>query len=115
MGYEDDIVKYLTTLKVGKIISRKQIVENIHNHYGTKKGSIIPSDYCYNIVNYDPMAYDFAKGHPRLLEWVERGKYKYLGLNYQYNGVILHKGIPVGYWKNGKYFICVDFYRKDNL
>ena len=50
---EEEIVKYLATLQVGEILSRKQIIEGVHNLYGRNKSSIIPSDYCYNIVNYD--------------------------------------------------------------
>ena len=61
MSYEEEIVKYLATLQVGEILSRKQIIEGVHNLYGRNKSSIIPSDYCYNIVNYDIRAHDFEK------------------------------------------------------
>ena len=112
MGYEEEIVEYLTSLKVGQEISRKEIIENVHALYGTNKESIIPSDYCYNIINKDVMSYDFEKGHPRLLEHreEERGLYRYLGKNYPYTGSITHKGEPVGQWTNGKYVIDREFY-----
>lgn len=109
MSYEEEIVKYLATLQVGEILSRKQIIEGVHNLYGRNKSSIIPSDYCYNIVNYDIKAHNFEKGHPRLLEWIERGKYRYLGKNYPYTGTITHKGIIVGSWKNGTYFVNMNY------
>ena len=43
-----------------------------------------------------------------VLEWVNRGEYKYLGGNYSYDGVIIHHpqgGIPykIGIWDNGVY------------
>ena len=41
-----------------------------------------------------------------VLEWVNRGEYKYLGGNYLYDGIIIHHpqgGIPykIGVWNNG--------------
>lgn len=44
-----------------------------------------------------------------VLEWINRGTYKFLGLNFEYNGIIIHHpqgGIPykIGHWENGKLF-----------
>lgn len=105
MGYEANILEYLKTLKIGDIITTKKLKETVHNLYGTCKGSIIPSDYCYNVVNRDPRSNDFKNGHPRILEQVKKGVYKYLGPNYPYNGSITYKGRTVGYWQTGKYFL----------
>ena len=43
-----------------------------------------------------------------VLEWVNRGEYKYLGGNYLYDGIIIHHpqgGIPykIGIWNKGVY------------
>ena len=48
-------------------------------------GSIIPSDYCYNLCN---AGIDFSKW-PHLFEWVARGRYKFWGKNYPYTGKVL--------------------------
>ena len=42
-----------------------------------------------------------------VLEWINRGTYRYLGANFEYNGIIIHHpqgGIPykIGYWENGR-------------
>jgi len=42
-----------------------------------------------------------------VLEWINRGTYRYLGANFEYNGIIIHHpqgGIPykIGHWENGK-------------
>ena len=44
--------------------------------------------------------------HP-LLEWLNRGYYKFLDLDYEYNGLVIHHpqgGIPykMGTWTDGK-------------
>ena len=69
---------------------------NLHN----------PSAYSYNRWNKG-MASIFP-----LFEWLERGKFKYLGPNYNFNGPILHfpqnkKGFEfeIGYWNNGVFEI----------
>jgi hypothetical protein len=60
------------------------------------RGSILPSDYCYNLINKAPFSFRYP-----VFEWVERGKYTYLGPNYNYVGPILWKGRQVGEWKSG--------------
>jgi hypothetical protein len=55
----------------------------------TGKGSIIPSDYCYNRTNGP---FDTVCGRkPTLFEHVTRNRYRLLGENYPYNGDIRHK------------------------
>ena len=55
--------------------------------FGRNKSSVIPSDYCYNRynfgINYDKILH--------LFEFLESGKYKYLGQTYPYNAKISHK------------------------
>ena len=102
MGYREDVTSYLTSLEVGEVKTTAEIKKKVSRIYGTEYGSIIPSDYCYNITNKDPQSY-ITDGNPRLLEQVKRGYYRYLGLNYKYNGVVTHKKIPVGEWVNGIY------------
>jgi hypothetical protein len=65
------------------------------------RGSILPADYCYNRINKAPYSFHFP-----VFEWVERGKFRYLGPNYNYTGSIFWKPRgeserKVGEWKSG--------------
>lgn len=85
--------------RLGEILSSKEIKDLIVNMYpGTNRTSIIPSDYCYNLVN---------KGIPftnHIFEIIGPGQYKVLGVNYNYTGHIFwsKKEEPVGEWRNGE-------------
>lgn len=103
MGYKEEITSYLTSLNFGEIKTTSEIKKSVNRIYGTEYGSIIPSDYCYNITNKDPQSY-IEEGNPRLLEHIKKGYYRYLGPNYKYNGYVTHKKIPVGIWVNGIYY-----------
>jgi hypothetical protein len=89
--------------KDGKVFTSKDIKEELKNRFGTNVDSVLPSDFCYNRVNE---GIDF-KQTTRLFEYVN-GKYKYLGENCKYSGMIYRKPTGsgnetvVGYWVNGK-------------
>ncbi len=53
-------------------------------HPGTNKDSISPSDYCYNLVNKDPVSFKL-----HLFESLGHDEYKCLGPDYPYSGPIL--------------------------
>jgi hypothetical protein len=65
--------------------------------------SVPPSDYCYNLINKAPSSVRFP-----LFEWIERGKYKYLGPGHNFTGPILWKGKQVGEWKSGIFALWED-------
>lgn len=74
----------------------------------TKRGSIIPSDYCYNRVNNG-----ITLKKPALFEFLGNGNYRCLGTNYPYNGPIYHKPkgqveFIVGRCMDGKRIIASD-------
>jgi hypothetical protein len=82
--------------KFGKEFSRKEIIDLlIIAHPGTNRSSIIPSDYCYNIVNVG-IPFDV-----HIFEYLGGGRYKYLGPKYQYTGPIYWKNEKVGKWEKG--------------
>ena len=81
------------------IATRAELIDFVHSKYEIKKGSIIPSDYCYNLIND---GIDLSR--PTLFEHVGRSSYRCLGQNYPYNGNIYHKEQMVG--------ICTDGERK---
>lgn len=77
------------------------VKEQLHAKYGTNPGSVILSDYCYNRINN---GISFEK---HIFEFLGGGFYKYLGEDYPYTGMIIHKplGSKVVYikgeWKHG--------------
>lgn len=83
---------------IGYIATRKELLTLLHDKYGVAEGSIIPADYCYNRIN-DGIS---LMSKPTLFEYVETGRYRCLGENYPYNGLIYHKDLVVGNCVNGK-------------
>ncbi len=79
------------------VICTGELKKLVSERYGANKGSVIPSDYCYNIINkgIDPQK------KPRLLLQAKRGEYRCCGLNFPYNGPVMHKGRIVGQCVNG--------------
>lgn len=72
----------------GTIFTRSEIINMVKTKYSVNEGSIIPSDYCYNLVNKGKLA-DASLEKFKIFEWLSRGKYKYLGENYPYTGAII--------------------------
>ncbi|MCL4503473.1 MAG: hypothetical protein M1438_16730 [Deltaproteobacteria bacterium] len=84
--------------KIGEVFDREEIIDLVVNEYPeTNRGSVIPSDYCYNMVNAG-INFDF-----HLFESLGEGRYKCLGLNQPYTGPIYWKGQKVGEWKDGRF------------
>jgi len=87
-----------------QMFGRQEIIDLVVNAYpGTNRGSVIPSNYCYNSVNKDLMSFKL-----HLFESLGKGMYKCLGLNYPYSGPIYWKGQQVGNWIQGKYQLWND-------
>jgi hypothetical protein len=96
-------IKEVVEGKVGQVFTSNDIKQELKNRFGRNPDSVIPSDFCYNRVN-DGIRFEV---NTRLFEYVD-GKYKYLGENCKYTGMIYHKKkesmaeTVVGYWVNGK-------------
>ena len=85
-----------------KEFSTQELKKQISEKYHMNEGSVIPSDYCYNLVN-DGINPDQK---PMLLEYLERGRYRCWGLNYPLNNrPVYHKNQVVGTCENGKRII----------
>lgn len=82
------------------IITLQELYSILLARYGTKRGSIIPSDYCYNRVNNG-----ITLKKPAVFEFLGNGAYRCLGSNYPYNGNIYHKPKGQGEFIVGK---CVN-------
>jgi len=88
---------------VGKEFSRREIIRMVIKRYPeTNPDSVIPTDYCYNLYN---TGINF-KFH--ILEYVERDRFKVVGLNYRYEGPIYWRGSIIGSWRSGKKIILKD-------
>jgi len=90
--------------EVGKTFAREEIIDLVVSAYsGTLRGSVIPSDYCYNYINKDPASFKL-----HLFESLGDGAFKCLGLDAAYSGAIYWKTEKVGQWEQGKYQLCKD-------
>ena len=82
-------------------IPREALMREVEMSGGYRRDSVIPSDYCYNVINKAPYSFQ----HPVLVR-VERGRYKYVGPGYRYIGSVVWKPKggaerQVGTWSAG--------------
>lgn len=91
--------KHLIKMTRGEIVA-----DVIAKKYHDVKGSIIPSDYCYNRFNYDL----FRKNNIKVFVWnKEEDVYEFVGENVDYSGVIYGdseqmRNDEIGICKHGK-------------
>ena len=86
----------------GETMTRKQVIDRIEAAYpGINRTSVIPSDYCYNIVNNGIV---FKFHYFEYLRDARRGEqqYKVLGENFGYEGPVYWKNEIVGEWVKGE-------------
>jgi hypothetical protein len=83
----EEVEEYVSLLREGEVITTKQFKKNLSISNNRSEGSYIPSDYCYNRtnkgINYETQPHYFL--------YVKRGLYKYVGKDYQFNGIIVHE------------------------
>jgi hypothetical protein len=86
-------------------IPRAEIVQQVADECGCAKGSVLPSDHCYNRTNNGIR----LENAPMFLHVGDErsGLYRFVGLNYPYTGPLYHypKGGPplqVGEWVAGQ-------------
>jgi Endonuclease NucS len=98
----DKVRKVFDQNHFGKALTRKQVIDMIEAAYpGTNRASVIPSDYCYNIVNN---GITFKFHYFEYLRNAQRGEpqYKVLGEDSNYDGAIYWKDEIVGEWLKGE-------------
>lgn len=71
------------------IITSFELSQIFSINYNTNPSSVLPADYCYNRINN---GINLKK--PTVFEFIEKSRYRCLGLNFPYNGPIYHK--PIG-------------------
>ncbi|MCR5261460.1 MAG: hypothetical protein K6C94_06435 [Candidatus Gastranaerophilales bacterium] len=83
----NEIEQFLLSMPINYEFSTKWFKTELSKKYKRSRDSYIPSDYCYNRknngINYDKQPHYFL--------FLECGKYKYVGKNYIYKGLIEHK------------------------
>ena len=84
---EQEIIAALAHTKMGTVLSSTEIKQMVYDRFGRNKSSVIPSDYCYNRLNF---GIDYHK-NVHLFEFLENGKYTYLGIDFPYNGKLYNK------------------------
>ena len=91
-------------------VTAQEICQMMHDRFGTNPGSVIPSDYCYNRVNYGINVVT----KPTFFEYVDRDIYRCLGAC-PYEGPVMHRpkgeraDIQVGVCENGKRHIFPEY------
>ena len=81
MSVLDEVRETFRNVPLGTEFSTAEIKQMVHSRFNTNSGSVIPSDYSYNMTN---------KGKVGSLEkfnifiQIKRGLYKYVGENYEH-------------------------------
>ncbi len=76
MTINEQIRECFKDVAIGTRFSRKQIIEMLHEKYGTNETSVMPSDHCYNMTNKG------LRGSNRVNNFflnVGEGEYEYVG------------------------------------
>ena len=77
----EEVRETFKTVEFGKEFTTPEIKKMVNKKFGRNEGSVIPSDYSYNMTN---------KGKVGSLEYfnifiqIKRGLYKFVGENYKY-------------------------------
>lgn len=67
--------------KTSAIMSPSEIKSRVEQRNGRTRGSVIHSDYCYKKTNKGSRPLE-----ERIFFYIEMGKYRFIGLNYAYDG-----------------------------
>lgn len=89
---------------IDKKLSTSEIIEMLLEAYpDTYKGSIVPSNYCYNVINKDPASFKI-----HVFKSLGSGLFYCLGSDYPYSGSIYWKKEKVGRWASGSCHLTKD-------
>lgn len=83
----EEVLKTFEDFEIGTEMTTSEIKRFVYLKFGRNPESVIPTDYCYNRFN-DGID---LKEHLKIFEYLERGKFKYLGKNFPYSGKVYHK------------------------
>ena len=80
----EEIEQFLSSMPLNYEFSTKWFKRELSKQYKRSEECYIPSDYCYNRKN---KGINYHK-QPHYFLYLSRGKFKYVGKNYTYNGEI---------------------------
>ncbi|MDD2640759.1 MAG: AAA family ATPase [Arcobacteraceae bacterium] len=109
------IEKVIDSLDVNHEILTKKDIKELVERKGHKWEDFLLSDYCYNRFNKGELE---SKYEPKIFEYVERQKYKYVGKDFPYSGDIYWKPKDknvekiVGKCENGKRILFEEIINK---
>lgn len=103
MNIQNALEEFLNSYPIGHEFKTSEIKNGLNEKFRTNTTSIIPSDYCYNRIN-DGIKYEKL---PHFFIYIKRSHYRYVGVNYDYEGIVMHhpKGkieVPYGELKGGR-------------
>ena len=100
-------------IEINNCFKKNFQIGEVYSHSELRK--FLEENRLFSVKNVAAYSYNrwnrgMVEIHP-LLEWINRGEYKYFGDNYPYNGIVIHhpqRGIPykIGEWIEGdlKYY-----------
>lgn len=99
--YVDILLKVLKRNPVGKVFKAHELytlaAEECKESVSLVEKGLLLSDKCYNMTNIG-----LSIDHPhQLFERISRARYKYLGKDCTYTGIVTWKDIGCGEWKDG--------------
>lgn len=79
----EEVVETFSDIEIGTIFTTREIKEMVYKKFGRNEGSVIPSDYSYNMTNKGIIG--TSSEHFNIFIQVKRGEYEYVGLDYDAN------------------------------
>ena len=79
MKVNEEIVDTFKDVEIGKEFTTGEIKDMVFEKYKRNRGSVIPSDLCYNSSNWGVENNDYHSKVKRLFLKVDSGLYKYVG------------------------------------
>ena len=90
----EEVIETFADVQIGTVFTTREIKEMVSKKFGRNEGSIIPSDYSYNMTNKGIVG--TASEHFNIFVQTKRGEYEYVGLDYE-GSSISGKTTDVGY------------------
>ena len=79
----EEVMETFANVEIGTVFTTSEIKEMVSKKYGRNEGSIIPSDYSYNMTNKGIIGTSCE--HFNIFVQTKRGEYEYVGLDYNGN------------------------------
>ena len=76
----DEVRETFKNIEKGQTFTTEEIKQMVHSKFGREKGSVIPSDYSYNMTNKGKVG---SLKTFNIFIQMKHGLYKYVGENYK--------------------------------